>query len=52
MSFLTLLLDKEDMYDTLYCALSRSAEETPYLRAFIDTARTVSFRTLKGIQPI
>lgn len=40
------------LWSDLY-ALRRSEQvETPYLRAFVDTARTVSFRTLEGIKPI
>ncbi|HFC53241.1 MAG TPA: LysR family transcriptional regulator, partial [Gammaproteobacteria bacterium] len=46
-----LSLGSGGMWGTLYCALPAALEHTPYMEAFVRTARTVSFRTLRGIRP-
>ncbi|MFZ5593857.1 MAG: LysR family transcriptional regulator [Pseudomonadota bacterium] len=43
-------LGKNGLWNTLYCALRSDDREKPYLRDFIDTAKTTSFRNLNGIK--
>ncbi len=45
-------LGQQGMWGTLYCALSESLRDAPYMSAFVAAARTISFRTLRGIQPV
>ncbi len=45
-------LGRDGMWGTLYCAVSKSCVDAAYLQAFVNTARTVSFRILKGIRTV
>lgn len=45
-------LGKDGLWSVLYCALRADDREKPYLRDFIDTAKTTSFRTLSGIETV
>ncbi len=45
-------MGRKGMWGTLYCAFHEGMGEAPYLRAFLDTARTISFQTLRGIRPV
>ena len=41
---------KNGLWCTLYAAVRANEQHTPYIQDFIETARTVSFRTLSEIQ--
>lgn len=43
-------LGKEGIWTTLHAALRKEEEHLPYLIDFLETARDVSFKTLKGIK--
>lgn len=45
-------LRQEGMWATLYAALRHEQRSTPFMRDFIETARSTSFRTLSGIRPV
>ncbi|NIR61881.1 MAG: LysR family transcriptional regulator, partial [Gammaproteobacteria bacterium] len=44
-------LGRDGMHGTLYAALRVSDSERPFMRAFLATARRVSFQTLRSIEP-
>jgi len=43
-------LGEQGLWCTLYAAVRANEQHTPYIQDFIETARTVSFRTLSEIQ--
>lgn len=45
-------LGREGFRATLYCAVRAAEARLPYLKAFLDCARRVSFATLDGIEPV
>ncbi|HEB78806.1 MAG TPA: LysR family transcriptional regulator [Methylothermaceae bacterium] len=44
-------LGREPMWGTLYAAMRENEQELPYMKAFLETARKVSFKNLQGIRP-
>ncbi len=45
-------LGPEPLWGTLYAAVREGERDLPYVKGFLETARTVSFRNLKGIRPV
>ena len=44
-------LNKDGLWGTLYAAIRREQKDTPYMKAFLDYARTTSADTLDDIKP-
>ncbi len=45
-------LGPKPLWGTLYAAVREGERDLPYMKGFLETARTVSFRNLKGIRPV